>query len=478
MSSKKWVKIGNKLKRQMALLDRKFVSITAAANYLNMSKTTLRDAFNRGDLDRGYFIAGIDTNVDPEPPAEDIGKFSWREMGNDAIMSYKAAEPLNAEQVAEISGKDLSEWAIVDQRVNLWQSGRKNKQVDLEWTDGKLSGTVKDDGNFTKTYLYQIDVKFTRKKRVPVKAIIQPIKTPEITSFVPLFNIENKVERILFITDPHFGFSRSDTGKLNPFHNRRFLYGMLAIADKIKPDAIVWGGDILDLPDFSSFDSDPSIMFNTQISAMEATWFLGQFRYHTKAQYVLEGNHDERFLREMGKSLKSALQLKPAHDIGSGPLMSIQKLLGLEEIATDWFGGYPDNYLRIGPSQFEHGNIVRTGSGKTVSSMIGDLTVSKFFGHIHRFEIASRWLPDEEKLVFCGTPGWAGNRHNIPGGKRTSNWAVGAFLINQNEHSVTSVNHISAYNNRPILNGELIDAYYFDEFIHWLPNDYRGQFLI
>jgi len=132
--------------------------------------------------------------------------------------------------------------------------GRKDREVDLDYEDGAATGTIKDSGEIKKTYLYQVEIKLTRKERIPVTPVLNNI---EIVNGFKLKHSHvdhfNEYERVLFLTDTHFGFRSDYFSEPETFHHRRFISDLLSVAIAIKLDAIVWGGDILDLADFSRY---------------------------------------------------------------------------------------------------------------------------------------------------------------------------------------------------------------------------------
>jgi hypothetical protein len=461
-----------------------FTSVSAVANWLDIPRATVRDAFSRGDLDASFVVAKEKEDKPPEwermPKefADVIDQVDFKKRGNEATLKYKAAEPLSSKEACEIAGVDLEEWRIVDQRVNMWQMGRKAKKVDLNWVDGSATGYVKDTGEIHKTYLYQVEVKLTRRNRVAVKPAITPIKFETPYPFATQAHPQNRPEEtILHITDPHFGFIRQLDGELEPIHDRIFLASLLRVAELVKVDNVVWGGDMFDLADFSSFDSEPGLLYNVQLSALELAWVLAQFRHRTDRQIILEGNHDERMQRALVKNLKSAYQLKPVHELDGHPLLSIPRLLDLDSLDTEWIDGWPNNYINIGQVRFEHGNTVRSGSGRTASSEVVESTFSKFFGHIHRHELVQKWLPDQERSIYVGTPGCACRREFTPGSSLKSNWQKGAFLIHLRDGVVDAVEHIPADELGAVtFRGVKFSVDYMSDFIDFVPSEFTSQF--
>jgi hypothetical protein len=463
-----WNLINEKAKSKGA----KFPTVADLGRFLLLPRTTLNDAFNRGDL---VFEELIDENVEPTNSKPII---SFKERGNEAVLKYKAAEPMELEDVLNLANVDRKVWKVTGQKINMWQMGRKDRKVSAVWTDGKKTGTEEDSGGINKSYLYQIDITMTRIKRVQVKLeSLQPIELdfkPRVISNLP--PIKRGI-RVLFICDPHFGFHRKVEG-LVPIHHRKFLGSLLNVASQEKPDVVVWNGDVLDLADFSTFDTAPDLLYTTQLAGMELGWVLGEFRGQARRQVVLEGNHEKRMSRMLIKHFAASYQLKPIHELDGDDLLSVPRFLGLDKIYTEWIGGYPSNYLKINSATFQHGNIVRKGSAKTVSALMTEAVGDRFFGHIHRMELAQKYIEDLDREIYVGSPGCSCDKRYTPGSDMGHNWQLGAFLIHLEPHRVASVETISSPLLGPVVfRGSRVESIdYMPEFLASIPKDYRSKF--
>ena len=451
----------------------RFPTVVALAKYLGIPQGTIRDAIYRGDLSGKLVVKKDIANKNNDG-------FSFEESGggNEATIKYKNAEPLTPKEVLELAEIDTSIWKVESHKINMWQVGAKSEEKNLKWEDGAISGYVKNDGKINKTYLYQIDIKLTRIKRIAVQAIFQPLNFSILTESRNV-DFDKTGIKILFIADPHFGFRRTPDG-MTPIHSRTFINSLLTVADFVKPNITIWNGDVLDLADFGHFDTKPELLNNTQMAGVELGWVLGQFRQLSKRQIVIEGNHEKRLEKAIIKNLAAGYQLKPIHDLGGHPLMSVPRFLGLESLDTEWIGDYPNGSIKIGKAKFHHGNVVRKGSSKTVSAMINDITSDRFFGHIHRFEMAQKYIEDEGRSVWVGSPGCACDKIQVPGADSSHNWQLGAFLIQMSKESgnVENVEHISSSVNGPTFFRGLAFQHrsYLREFRESLPGEYADWF--
>lgn len=460
--------------REEAEAEGPYGSIAAMASQLGLPYGTVYDALKRGDLPAEQIIEAAEIGSDSQKNG-----LTFDEDGNEATLKFRGAEPLSKDEVLALAKVDTNEWKVTDTRFNLWQVGRKHTIKDLRIKSGTMSGSIMDDGEIKKEYLYQIEVKLTRIKRIAVKPVIKPVEVNFTSRSYSVSKRHCVFKSILFVTDPHFGFRRQLDGELTPMHHRKFLSGVLGVAAMTRPDVVLWAGDMLDMADFSSFKTEPELLFNVQLAGIETSWLLSQFGETCDRQIVLEGNHDERLNRALIQNMKSAYQIRPVDELDGPPLMSVPRFLGLSGLDIEWVGGYPDSQVRIGSIKFMHGKIARKGSAKTVGAMIDSAACSKIFGHIHRYELASKYIADTDEEVFVGSPGCACERTQVPGAGLEANWQLGAFFITIfNDGSVANIEHIRGDKYGEVLfRGEhIVTDNYFADFIEHIPEEYRRQF--
>lgn len=456
-----WEDVQKKVEK---LINLEIETIAELAKRLEIPVRTIGDALSRGDIVFDFHKPvveedGLDTVV-------------WKEDSNEAILKFKSAQPLTAEEAAVVGGVDLDIWKIESQRVNMWQVGRKDKIVDLDFHSGVATGWVKDSGGFKKEYLYQITVKFTRKLRIPVVAVLQPVVVNVQEKSKWLVYREGSTDKVLFICDPHFGYNDK-----RPFHNRGFLSDLLSIARSEKPKHVIWNGDVLDLAEFGSFPTEPEITLKTQLAAIEAAWLFGQFNLTTEKQVYIEGNHEVRLRRAMMKNFNMAYSLRPIHELDGESMLSVPRLLGLNKLGVDWVGDYPNGFYKVGNARFIHGDLARQGTGATATAIANKTAMSIFFGHIHRYELNKKNIDGLDNPIWVGSPGCATSLTLTPGVKRTSNWSLGAFLVSFNQGVVANVEHINHELGKTWFRGDLVSTEdYFWSFKKDLPASYKNMY--
>ena len=312
--------------------------------------------------------------------------------------------------------------------VKSWEVARKDVYKNLTFDAGRITGDLKDEGDMTVQPLYGWTIKLVKRQlefKLPMLSKVS-VNLPSPLS-VPEPALMDATSVVMYLPDQHFGYKGNE-----PTHCAEFLESCYRIAKHLRPDYIVWGGDLLDLASFSSFINDPAYLSNTQRALNEAAAWLGLYATLGMKQFMLKGNHEQRIDRSLMKLLPEAYSLHVAGDKSKTPLLSLENLLSLDELGIQYIDDYPDGEIVIDGVRYMHGNIARKGSGKTVSAIIQEATMSTVFGHIHRRESAEKTIADSGRHVWVATPGWMGN-NSVPGGRVNSNWQLGALVVSHGQ---------------------------------------------
>ena len=239
------------------------------------------------------------------------------------------------------------------------------------------------------------------------------------------------------VPDSQNGYRREyETGYLEPMHDRRCWDLAVQAAQILRPNVVVLLGDMLDLGDWSDrFVTSPDMYYTTQPSVIELAWWIGRLVSvcppWTKFVY-LEGNHEQRMDRALLKHIPAAYGLKAsAHD--DLPMLSVPKLLGLDDLGVEYIEGYPDcEWWLTDNVKFTHGTVVRGGGGKTSSSVVANSNVTQGFGHIHRLELSSKTRHSRKGMVtnFAFSPGCIARLDGVvPGFKKKNDWQQGLGVV-------------------------------------------------
>ena len=94
----------------------------------------------------------------------DLSGDGFRIAGNVAEASLSATIPITEEDLTRHFNIDTSQWQCEEFKVRSWETSRANRKADLEFDDGRITGTVLDHGEMTKCPMYSSWGKFTRRK--------------------------------------------------------------------------------------------------------------------------------------------------------------------------------------------------------------------------------------------------------------------------------------------------------------------------
>jgi len=175
----------------------------------------------------------------------------------------------------------------------------------------------------------------------------------------------------------------------------------------------------------------------------------------------------------------SAYGLRAADDLNGPPLLSIQKLLGLDKLNIKYHPEYPKSKVVLNENLVcIHGEIAKGESGATVSAVVKDTRVSVIQGHIHRYEVATKtlWSADDKAHMYTAAsfgclckidPGV------VPGVKAYQNWQQGLGIVYYEDTGVQQFRQefIPIIEGRAILQSEIFNATEEDEIISAIEYD-------
>ncbi len=348
---------------------------------------------------------------------------------------------------------DVEEWTVESAKPNTWQMAMKDKNKEPLIVQ-----------------VYQFKATLKRRKPVAVEPVIQPVNVSVKAikwSQLPK-NRSTRIKTAMIWPDMQVGFKRVwGTGELLPFHDRAAVDLALQIAAQIRPDRHVNLGDNLDLPEWSDkFLCSPDCYWTTQPAVYELAWIYGKQRAITpdgEIDWIL-GNHDQRFLNTVVRQMKQAYQLRPADDPQGPPLMSLERLIGAEQLGIKLSAEYPHGEVWLGRAcRASHGWLVRSGSGSTVAAAANELRCNEIFGHIHRAELAYKtfWAIEGPRTYYAASPGTLASLdpNRVPAHSSRNNWQQAAMRIEYEEDGTFSTPTIwPMFNGSCIADGRLFTA--------------------
>lgn len=354
---------------------------------------------------RDFIIAHLAANGQsvPEPevlpvptlsakPAADAEKTKFNAEGNLATAEWQTEDVKTLEELLTVCNVDLNVWKVDKYICNKW-----------------AVGTKMPDGSVAKTPLFQI-------KAWLVRAVIEP------TEFAPVAPIEirlparaqapaiihtrgSKIRRAVIWPDAQVGFKRDlITGRLTPLHDRRAIDVALQLTRYIKPDRVVWLGDMTDFPDWSvKYLVSPECVQTTQPTLVELAWICAQVRMINPEMRIdwIEGNHEARLEIALKTNSRQAYGLRPADDLYGPPMLSLPRLLNLASLDISYIGPYPGGEVWLNPAfSLQHGHLVRGKSGKTAAAMVEEYEGGGGCGHLHRVEMATKtvWVGNQPRF--------------------------------------------------------------------------------
>lgn len=326
-------------------------------------------------------------------------------------------------------------------------------------TDEKLD-TIPLHGESSKIW-----ATFRRIVPIAVHPVIQPVACPA-TTYKPPKAKRRGIVRELYVGDAQIGYRRDfKSGLLVPFHDRRVLDLALQVAIAAKVNAVRFGGDILDMTEWTDrFIREPAFYQTTQPAFFEWHWHLRRYREALPGAALqwLCGNHEDRLRKMLITHLPMAYELTGV-GVDVPPALSLQNLLQLDALGVEYVAEY-EGQLEWLNDQFAicHGDVARAQPGATARAITDSKRAKVVFFHIHRQEMVTlNWDTRQGKIIsFAYCPGCACHIDGrVPGSKPNDNWNQG-FSIGEYDAGgkLANVQMIPVEEGRAIWDGQLFAA--------------------
>ncbi len=423
---------------QKIIKEQKIQTIKELAKLLDVDRNTLMTGFWRNFSIQSF--KDIAKATLPEAKnmigAEQADKLELNIDGNFANIRSVVVEGQikTVEELMKLAGMSEKDWVVTNPKIKKWDVALKLK--------------VNKDEEIVKVVpsIY-IEAPLRAVHPTAFEPVIQPIqielpKLPKIGK-----QAKGNVKRCLIINDPQIGFRRTlHTTEIVPFHDRRVLDLALQIAQTEQIDHISFGGDCLDLSEWSDkFMPEPEFYWTTQPAFLEWAWWLTQFRMAQPNAEIkmLEGNHDIRLPNLIAKNMRQAYKLRAVDELHLPPALSVERLLALHTLNIEYVNHYPDNGYWLNDNVFIiHGDLVRNNPGDTAKALVNKQAFTTIFGHIHRRESVTRRMKahDGDMIYTAFCPGCVCRIDGaVPGSKSDQQWQNGIAVI---EYTQTSENII------------------------------------
>lgn len=266
---------------------------------------------------------------------------------------------------------------------------------------------------------YQVKAHLVPIEDAPTLAEIRPAPIADVRVRV---RDVNKGMEILSIPDLHFGYKRKGKAMV-PLHSEACLSLYLQIARHHQPELIVLHGDNLDLPAISKYltSNDVKLLIQPAIDRL-GEWLQSLRAACPRARIVyLAGNHEQRVDTSMLTFLPEIYGLARAGE--DTPVMAVPYLLHCDRLNVEYVAPYGKS-LYSHDIRFDHGRILGSKGGETVSKLLSKHKRSVITGHTHRAEIAWETIHDENgsRQVFAMTVGVGAHIDGRLPGDDEPNW--------------------------------------------------------
>jgi hypothetical protein len=246
--------------------------------------------------------------------------------------------------------------ALRIKRISTWNQGIKNA-----------------DGEFESHPLYGLQLEADPVKFQPAWPLATRVESAKLTRREPLK--QKDLKTCMVFPDVQI-----------PFESKEALDVALQVMANVKPDRVVFLGDILDLSPWSKYVQQKEFADATQAAIVSAHQLLASIRKALPAAQiqVMAGNHEERLPKQLLQNAREAYGLKRADSLDGWPVMSVPYLCAFDRLDVDYIPGYPANRLWLNPNlQIRHGS--RTGKkGAGARANVAAEKISTISGHDHR----------------------------------------------------------------------------------------------
>lgn len=375
----------------------------------------------------GASVSGAKPAEDVPAQAYDVAKTGKdfqdkTENGNAGEIVFMSTRHRTLDEWIAALKIDTKKWAIEYAKPNSWQVAMK-----------------RDEGGALIVTVYQFKANLKRIRPIAVIPELKPV-TFKIARWADLPKRKStQIKRALIWGDMQVGYDRSlRDDSLLPFHDRTALDVMAQIAADLQPDLQVNVGDNMDNPEFSTkYQPKPEHHRTTQATVFELGWIYAQQRANAPKSEIhwIRGNHDERLLNYVISYMQAMWEIRPANEPDGAPLISLERLLGLDDLGIKLSTAYPHGRVTLADWVIHHGYVYGAGSGKTTAKVSHDTHHNQIQGHGHRNEVSYKTYQDlsGKPRTYCsamiGTlahvlPG------RVPAASPRLNWQQGGGVLN------------------------------------------------
>lgn len=202
--------------------------------------------------------------------------------------------------------------------------------------------------------------------------------------------------------DQHYGFRNTPEG-LVPTHNPEVMDVWLQMMKDVQPDIILFGGDMIDLPELSKYDPDSRHFLDTIQQSIDGLYrYLSRVRAdNPNARIVaMQGNHENRFNKTMIRNSMPLFGVKPACMPEEFATTSFPFFLRLKDLEIEYVSGYPAESFQVNDElRFVHGDMSKPNNALAYLQRDG---MSTGYFHDHRTGLARKTFPNGRSIEAFG----------------------------------------------------------------------------
>ena len=343
--------------------------------------------------------------------------------------------------------------------------GRSNKILTSEWEMVTKNNDGEPEVTTLHKYEYQGDMDTVKELITPPEQEIKFRKRKLGRATL------NACETYFIFSDAHIGW-RNVNGLLVPTHDPRSLALAQEIAYDIQPDYIMNLGDTLDLAEISRFDQDSNHFLGMTQQAIDTAYNFqkGMRESVPNSRYIeLQGNHDIRFMKKLGKVATTLMGLKRAGTDGAS-IFSYEDVNNHASLDIEYISGYPNStFMPHDDIQFRHGPDLRS-NGSTAELLSKKYPYHGVIqGHGHKSQTHWKTRPDGHQQPYHMTPILGRTDGVIPGYNTSVNdhnkpttiqedWQSGVSIYQRYPNGISEVRSVQFQDGVAYIDGKKYEA--------------------
>lgn len=278
---------------------------------------------------KGNYIPFIRVDDEVVEVVDEIAEYNkppiFVENGNGATAKLESRMVKSVEELEEVLNIDTQVWKRVKCEISTWPVPRKIVSKELEFVDGKLSGSVEDYGERMVDTMFSIKASYVRREEAPYEEFLEKLPvlvggfTPRKTIAAPL-RITGDHVAVVHIYDAHFNkrpFNKEYTIQDALEEYKKVVVAlcgrMQAIGVEIEEIVFPLGHDFLHTDTLSgttTSGTQQDIMVDPcdaiYVGAQAAVFAVDEFSKIAPTQVVsIRGNHDSLNSIWLGLFIKS-----------------------------------------------------------------------------------------------------------------------------------------------------------------------------